>query len=485
MLKSFVESLGPNRFVEKLRDDLIGAGVEIAGPTGMIRMLYADYAASGRALRSVEHFIQTEILPFYANAHTEASFCGAFVNRVRAEARAAIAAACNANDDYAVIFCGAGATAGLNRIVALLGVADDAQAACSDAALETPLVLVGPYEHHSNLLPWRESGAEVVEIAECASGGPDTKVLEAALHAAGNRRVIGAFSAVSNVTGIVTDVAAVTSALKRFGARVVWDYAGGAPYVPIDMAIGGGIDAIAFSPHKFIGGPGASGVLIVRKDAVVRDQRPSQPGGGTVAFVSPWTHHYAGDLVAREEAGTPNLLGDIRAGLALMIKAQIGDAWICEREKFLVHHAISVWSVNPRLELLGSLTAERVPIFSFRVRDGKGGYVHHQLVTRMLSDYFGVQARGGCACAGPYAHRLLGLDKAASEALWGRLSAGEELEKPGWVRVNFSYLADYQEVESLIDAVNDVADCAVELAGEYECDPATARFRMKNPARYT
>jgi selenocysteine lyase/cysteine desulfurase len=383
-----------------------------------------------------------------------------------------IAELCHAGDEYAVIFCGAGATAGLNRLVTLLAGAHEVDA-------QPPLVLIGPYEHHSNLLPWRESAAEVVEIPEAPIGGPDLDAIGAAIEASGARRVIGAFSAVSNVTGIVTDVEVVTATLKRHGATVIWDYAGGAPYVPIDMRLGGGIDAIAFSPHKFVGGPGASGALIVRKSAVVTEARPSLPGGGTVSFVSPWTHHYAQDLIAREEAGTPNLLGDIRAALALMIKARIGDAWIAEREAFLVHNAVTKWRCNERLELLGSLTTKRIPIFSFRVRDGEGGYVHHQLITRMLSDYFGVQARGGCACAGPYAHRLLDLDRDASEALWRRLAAGDELEKPGWVRVNFSYLADFDEVERLIEAVNDVATRASEFAQHYDCDTATARFRLR------
>ncbi|HVV34309.1 MAG TPA: aminotransferase class V-fold PLP-dependent enzyme [Vitreimonas sp.] len=474
LLRDFAAALGEGRPIEFLRDDLVGAGAEIPGPTGAMRMLYADYAASGRALRCVENFIQAEILPFYANAHTEASYCGAFVNGVRAEARAVIGQLCGADDDCSVIFCGAGATAGLNRVVALLGAAPD-----SAAERETPIVLIGPYEHHSNLLPWRESGAEVVEMPESVSGGPDLDALSNALEAAGARRVIGAFSAVSNVTGIVTDVEAVTGLLKRYDATVIWDYAGGAPYVPMDMRAGGGVDAIAFSPHKFIGGPGASGVLVVRNAAMRNGARPSAPGGGTVSFVSPWAHHYVRDLIAREEAGTPNLLGDIRAALALLIKARIGDAWISQREDFLVHNAIAKWSCNPSLELLGSLTVKRVPIFSFRVRDGKGGYVHHQLVTRMLSDYFGVQARGGCACAGPYAHRLLDIDRDASEALWSRVAAGDELDKPGWVRVNFSYLADIDEVERLIASVNAVAGRASELAQEYECDATTARFRHR------
>lgn len=472
-LQSFVDELCAGDPIVTLNKGLIGKDAEIHGPVGALPMLYADYAASGRALAQVEDFIITEILAYYSNAHTEASYCGAFINSVRAEARAAIASICNAGPDYAVIFTGAGATAGVNRLVDLMDVRQ-----ITASSTKPPLVLLGPYEHHSNILPWRESGADIIEIPEAEEGGPDRDVLEQTLRAAEGRRVVGAFSAASNVTGIISDVAAITALLKRHGASVIWDYAGGAPYLPIDMTLGGGIDAVVLSPHKFIGGPGASGVLIIRKDAAVRD-RPSAPGGGTVSFVSPWSHHYAKDLTTREEAGTPNVLGDIRAGLALMIKAAIGDARIASRNEDLRRKAADAWAENPHLEILGSRTAPRLPILSFRVRDGAGGYVHHQLITRMLSDYFGVQARGGCACAGPYAHRLLNLDRAESDALWAKLEAGDELAKPGWVRVNFSYLMDDEEAERLTDAVNDVACTALELAEHYECDRSTARFRHK------
>jgi selenocysteine lyase/cysteine desulfurase len=444
-----------------------------------VPLLYADYAASGRSLRQIERFIEERILPFYANAHTEASYCGAFINRTRDEARCAIARICNADDRHAVIFTGSGATSGVNRLTHLLF--PDAP----DHTCARPLILLGPYEHHSNLLPWRESGAEIVEIAEDTKGGPDLALIAAVLDKVeAGRQVIGAFSAVSNVTGIVSDVPTVTALLKQKQSLAIWDYAAGAPYVPIDMDVGGGIDAIVFSPHKFVGGPGASGLLIVRRDAVVAE-RPSFPGGGTVSFVSPWDHHYSSELIAREEAGTPNVIGDIRAALVLMIKERIGEEKIAEREAELAKRAMYEWSKNPRLEILGRTDVERIPIFSFRVKDSRGGYVHQQLVTRILSDYYGVQARGGCACAGPYAHRLLGIEHEQSDILWQRLSAGHELEKPGWTRVNFSCLMDEQEVEGLIDAVSDVARVAEDLSAEYGCDRKTARFRHKAAEQFS
>lgn len=465
-LARFRRSLGGPGAVERLRAGLIGEKAVIEGPFGPKPLIYADYVASGRALAQVEDFIRGEVLPFYSNSHTEASACGAFMTRLRTEARAVIAELTGAGDDHAVIFAGSGATAGLNRVVSLLGVPG------AIARGGVPLVILGPYEHHSNILPWRESGADVVMLDEAPGGGPDLAQLEALLRANGKRGlVIGAFSAASNVTGIITDVARVSGILRRHGALSVWDYAGAGPYLPIDVA---DKDAVVVSPHKFPGGPGASGVLIVRKSAVAT-LSPTWPGGGTVRFVSPWGHDYSDNLVAREEAGTPNTLGDVRAALAFMVKAAVGQEHIDRRHRELVARALEGWSGSPRLDLLGLRDAPRLPIFSFRVRDGHGGFVHQQLFTRMLSDCHGIQARGGCACAGPYAHRLLGIDAAESGVLRERIARGEEIAKPGWVRLNLSYLLDDAKADAIVRAVDDLAREPMAQA-DYRVDTATARF---------
>ncbi|MEX5564212.1 aminotransferase class V-fold PLP-dependent enzyme [Pseudophaeobacter sp. 1A16562] len=455
----------------RLADELIGEGVQIPGADGVVPLVYADYVASGRALRSVEDFIVSDVLPFYANSHTEASYCGAHMTRLRRAARAEIARITGARQEDAVIFAGSGATAGLNRLVSLLGV-NEARA---------PVVFIGPYEHHSNILPWRESRATVVEIPEAAEGGPDLEVLQVALseYAACDLK-IGSFSAASNVTGILTDADAVSALLHAHGALAVWDYAGGGPYLPIDMGGKGRArkDAVVVSPHKFPGGPGASGVLIVNGNAV-RRKCPSWPGGGTVSFVSPWDHAYSADLAAREEAGTPNVIGDIRAALAFLVKEAVGEAEIARREARFGAMAREGWQGNPQLTLLGHPTAPRLPVFSFTVRGASGRPVHQQLFTRMLSDFYGIQARGGCACAGPYAHRLLDIDAQDSNALFADLQAGKELRKPGWVRLNFSYLMRDETARYIIDSVNDLALRAEDLAARYEADPATARFQPR------
>lgn len=473
ILADFRNDLASGDTIARLRGGLIGNGARFDAGCGPQSLLYADYVASGRALRQVEDFVAENVLPWYANSHTEASYCGGTMTRLREEARGVIADLVGAGTDCHVVFTGSGATSGINRIVRLLEV--ETRIANGDRVV----VLSGPYEHHSNILPWRESGARVVEIAEAEHGGVDLADLDEALaRARGAELVIGSFSAASNVTGIVTDIDDVTRRLKAAGAVAIWDYAAGAPYLPMDMGDGDTAkDAIVLSPHKFPGGPGASGVMVVR-DSIVRRTTPTLPGGGSVSFVSPWGHAYSARVEAREEAGTPNVVGDIRAALVMLVKDAVGVHAILEREEALRQRAVERWTQAPGIRLLGQkpgMTA--LPIFSFQVVDAAGGLVHHQMFTRMLSDMWGIQVRGGCACAGPYAHRLLGLDDTASQALFLRLGAGHELEKPGWVRLNFSYLHSDAEAERILDAVAELAGTAPQLASRYVADARTARFR--------
>ena len=475
-LADFRASLAGDDLFAEQRSGLIGDGLEIETPFGQRPLLYADYVASGRALSQVERFVAEEILPYYANSHTEASFCGQAMTRMRAEARGVIAAAVNAGPDCHVVFSGSGATAGLNRIVGLLDIRRRSFAG------ERILVLIGPYEHHSNILPWRESGAEVREIPEASAGGVDLDALAVELAEAGDADlVVGSFSAASNVTGILTDVDAVTRLLKSSGALAVWDYACGAPYLDMDMSPSAETakDAIVFSPHKFIGGPGASGVMVVR-DTIAKRRTPTAPGGGTVSFVSPWDHSYSTLVEAREEAGTPNVIGDIRVALAMIARDVIGCPRIARRNAELRAMALKAWSDAPGVALLGLTdTPGQLPIFSFRVVVEDGSLVHHQLFTRMLSDLLGIQARGGCACAGPYGHRLLSLDHTMSQDLFARIDAGQELDKPGWVRLNLSYLLTDEKAEAILSGVAWLAANTTRFSAKYLGDPSTARFRVE------
>lgn len=471
-LSDFAQGLSGPDLIGRLRAGLIGDGMAFETPFGMRRLRYADHVASGRALRQVEEFVIDAVLPFYANAHTEASACGQRATRLRDEARATVARIVEATEDCHVVFGGSGATAGLTRIVRLLDIERRV------AGGERIVVLLGPYEHHSNILPWRDSGAEVVTIAEGTTGGPDMRALEDALTASEDADlVVGSFSAASNVTGLMTDTDDVTRLLKRHGALAIWDYAAAAPYLPMSMASGSDAakDAIVFSPHKFPGGPAASGVMIVR-ETLVRRATPTAPGGGTVSFVSPWGEVYADNIAAREEGGTPNVVGDIRAALALLVKEAVGTDRIAARERTLRERALQRLEDEPNIQLLGLRQADAFPIFSFQVTDAAGQPVHHQLFTRMLSDVHGIQVRGGCACAGPYAHALLGIDERASAALMDRLAAGREIEKPGWVRFSLSYLQDDADAEAIVDDICRLARDSRDWAARYHVDATTARF---------
>ncbi|MBN7775723.1 aminotransferase class V-fold PLP-dependent enzyme [Nitratireductor aquimarinus] len=478
LLKAFADNLKRTDLDAYLRDGLIGENAVIDGPFGKKTLVYADYVASGRALAQVEDFIRDEVLPYYANSHTEASYCGSFCTRLRQAARAEIHRIVNADDKTSVVFSGAGATAGINRLVRLLQISE------AVAAGARVVVFTGPYEHHSNILPWRESGAEIIAIPEAATGGPDLGALATALEANADAALkVGTFSAASNVTGITTDTNAVTRLLKAHGALAIWDYAGGAPYLEIDMKPGTDCakDAVVLSPHKFPGGPGASGLLVLRNE-IARTACPSMPGGGSVSFVSPWGHEYSTSLSAREEAGTPDVLGDIRAALVLIIKEALGQDFIDRRHEELHQRAIAVWSKNPCLQMLGNPAARRLPIYSFRILCPENGTVHHQLFTRMLSDLHGIQVRGGCACAGPYAHQLLEIDEPTSNALLQSIRDGQEMEKPGWVRLNLSYLMTDEKADFIIETVDRLAREAQRHAGAYDFDPRTARFRHKTLA---
>jgi selenocysteine lyase/cysteine desulfurase len=282
------------------------------------------------------------------------------------------------------------------------------------------------------------------------------------------------------VTGILTDADRVAALLHRHGALSVWDYSAAAPYVPIRMAesrpgAGDHKDAVVFSPHKLIGGPQTPGVLVVRRD-LARNRVPTVPGGGTVAFVDPVGHRYLDDPVGREEGGTPGIVESIRAGLVVALKEAVGTDLIQEREQRFLRLALDRWRGNPNLELLGNLEVPRLPIVSFRIRHGHR-YLHHELVVAMLNDLFGIQARGGCSCAGPYGHRLLGIGPDRSRALREQADRGVMGVKPGWVRLSFNYFISDTVAGFLVDAVDLLGRDGHRLLGDYAFDPRSGHWR--------
>jgi len=461
-----------------VRRSEIGAATLIASPFGPRRMLYADLTASGRALSFVEARV-ARLLPLYANVHSANSTAGRATAALREDARRAVARGVGAGPDDVVLFVGSGATAAVNKLVGLLGLRIpeplEREYGLSRAIPRErrPVVLAGPYEHHSNELPWLESIAEVVEIELREDGTIDLEDLRRKAAVFRDRPLrVGAISAASNVTGVLTDVRAVCRALHAEGALACIDYAAAGPYVPIDMHPpdpAERIDAVFLSTHKFMGGPGASGVLVA-SSSLFQSRVPERPGGGTVDYVGPAAPcaaggeahsprgqslrvDYAPRLAEREEGGTPNILGDLRAGLAFELRALLDPRRILPHEVHLAESALARLSAHPRLKVLGPLRGPRLPILSFDVEG-----LHHELVSTLLDHLFGIQARAGCSCAGPYGHRLLGIDPAHSERYRRLIHAGLLGAKPGWVRVSIPYYASPADVSYLLAAVEFVAD---------------------------
>lgn len=447
-----------------LRRSVVGARTFVPTPFGRRLVTYADLTATGRALSFVEEIVAAA-RPLYANTHTAISTTGRVTTSLREEARAAIARAVHASDGDVVLFVGSGATAAVNKLVGLLGlrIAEPLERQYGLSARipprERPAVLVSPYEHHSNELPWLESVAEVVEVALGADGRIDLADLDAKASALATRPVkVGAFSAGSNVTGVLTDVRAVARVLHRHGFQACADYAAAGPYVPIDMHPADPderLDAIVVSTHKFLGGPEGSGILVAHRD-LFRSRTPERPGGGTVEYVAAFDRlsvDYTHRLSEREEGGTPDVLGDVRAGLAFLVKELVGPERILAHELALAERAVERLRRHPRIRLYGPDRAPRLPILSFNVEG-----LHHDFVAALLDHLFGIQNRAGCSCAGPYGHRLLGISPARSAELRKAIALGVLALKPGWVRLSLPYYATPEEVEFLLSAIELVAD---------------------------
>ncbi len=476
--------------INKIRESVIGKHHETNGPFGFRLVTYADYTASGRSLSFIEEFITEHVLPYYANTHTESSSTGMQTTRFREDARAQILESVGGNDDDVVIFCGSGATGAINKLVNILNIRipanlDDQYGFTKQIAPEErPVVFVGPYEHHSNELTWRESIADVVVIDLDENGHPNLALLEEALETYSDRPLkIGSFSAASNVTGIVSDTRRISRMLHEHGALAFWDFAAAAPYVQIEMQrTAAGVDdhkdAIFISPHKFIGGPGTPGVLVVKKK-LLTNRVPSVPGGGTVAYVGPDEHRYLEDPAHREEGGTPDIVGAIRAGLVFRLKDTVGASLIHEREQAFLGRAIERWNKNPNIQILGNANAERLSIVSFMARHGEK-YLHHNFVVSLLNDLFGIQARGGCSCAGPYGHRLLGIDIVQSKEYQTEILRGCEGIKPGWTRINFNYFISEKTFSFILDAVDFVAREGWRFLALYRFSPDTGLWRHKD-----
>ncbi len=478
-----------DELIELIRESVIGDDEAVAGPFGLRRVTYADYTASGRSLSFIEDYLRDAVMPLYANTHTESSGTGLQTTRFREDARRIVRDALGGTEkEHALIFCGAGMTGAVDKLVAILNLrlpADLAERYNLMNAIppdQRPVVFIGPFEHHSNELPWRESIADVITIHEDADGHIDLAELERSLERYADRPLkIGSFSAASNVTGIISDTRQISILLHRHGALSFWDFAAAAPYVDVHMSPHRGDDALDYkdaifvSVHKLIGGPGTPGVLLARRE-LLRNRVPAVVGGGTVAYVNPEEHVYLSDPEHREESGTPAILESIRAGLVFQLKEQVGVQAIRQREESFVQRAIERWEAHPSIEILGNRRAERLSIVSFVVRYGTR-YLHHNFVVALLNDLFGIQSRGGCSCAGPYGHRLLGIDIETSHEFERAIGRGCEGIKPGWVRVNFNYFIGEEVFDFILQAVEIVASDGWKLLPQYCFTTETGLWR--------
>ncbi|HZX00443.1 MAG TPA: aminotransferase class V-fold PLP-dependent enzyme [Trueperaceae bacterium] len=478
--------------LESLRQDLLDQGACVRTPYGERRITYADHIASGRHLRSVEDALTRAVLPLYANTHTEDSATGALTTRLTHEAAEYIKECLGADEHYKLLFPGTGATGALKRLQEILGVSVPPQHRQrlleSLPASERPVVFVGPYEHHSNEVSWRESLAQVVTVPLDRDGLIDEAALRSALTdpAFDGRQKIGSFSAASNVTGLISDVRGLASLLHDHGAVAVFDYAASAPYVKVDVrpsreGENDWLDAVVLSPHKLLGGPGSPGLLLLHESLYHLDC-PTTAGGGTVTYVSRSSHRYVSDVELREDAGTPAIIQKLRAAMAFRVKEKVGVENIERREQELVRRALDRLVRIPGVRVLGNLTAPRLAVASFLVESG-GKQLHPKLVVRLLSDLFGIQGRAGCSCAGPYGHALLDIDEETSGCFLRAIEVGYEGVKPGWARVSFHYLLTEEEFEFVLDAIAFVAEHGHRFVHHYGFDWRSGSWRHRAEAK--
>jgi selenocysteine lyase/cysteine desulfurase len=434
------------------RDHIIGHEQTFQSPYGIQHILYADWTASGRAYQPIETYLQEHILPFFANTHTDSTQTGTVISRAYEEAKTTIKNHVHASEDDVLIFCGSGMTAAVNKLQRIMGLRVPEQLKPYfhiDDALR-PVVFVTHMEHHSNHISWLETIATVTIINSDNFGNVDLNHFKELLdHYRDRRHKIAAVTACSNVTGIETPYHEIARLIHQYDGLCFVDFACSAPYVDIDMRQ---LDAIYFSTHKFLGGPGTPGILIFNKK-LYNNKLPDQPGGGTVTYSNPWGMHvYVADIETREDGGTPPILQGIKAALCICLKKAMGTARIRAREKELLSIIFDRFKSINNVKVLEGEVAERLGVVSFII-DG----AHYNMVVKLLNDRFGIQARGGCSCAGTYGHYLLQVSEATSLQILVASQGGDLENKPGWVRLSFHPTMTNEEVHFIMDAVGQIA----------------------------
>jgi selenocysteine lyase/cysteine desulfurase len=474
-------------YFETFRENTIGRHQTFCFPSGQKKIIYADWTASGRAYGPIENCLQNEVLPFFANTHTETTITGTLMTKAYEEAKTIVKEHVHASTDDVLVFCGSGMTSAVNKLQRLLGLRisergmdyrEDGKSLLIDEALR-PVVFVTSMEHHSNHISWLETIATVEIIAQNEDGNVDLDHFESLLFEYKSRKnKIAAITACSNVTGIQTPYHEMAKLIHAQGGLCFVDFASSAPYVTMDMHPGEAdarLDAIYFSMHKFLGGPGTPGVLIFNQK-IYTNAVPDHPGGGTILYSNPWkTRKYVTDIESREDGGTPPVLQGIKAAMCIRLKEEMGIQNILQREEELLKVALTRFSEMKNVTVLENSARKRLGIISFIVHGA-----HYNLIVRLLNDKFGIQARGGCSCAGTYGHHLLKVDHLQSRKIWTAIHSGDFSAKPGWIRISLHPTMKDQEIEFIMTAIESTALNFHKWMRDYQYDCLSNEYTVKD-----
>ena len=457
------------KYFKEFRNQIIGINQEFESAFGTQKIIYTDWTASGRLYAPIEEKISHVFGPFVANTHTETTVTGTTMTHAYHEARHIIKKHVNANENDILITDGTGMTGVVNKLHRILGlrIPENLKPFTNIPKEIKPIVFISHMEHHSNQTSWLETIADVEIIPANKEGllclDSFSKLVEKHI----NRPLkIASITSCSNVTGIKTPYYEVAKIIHQNGGLCFVDFACSAPYVAIDMHPLDPLmqlDAIFFSPHKFLGGPGTSGVLIFNKD-LYKNNVPDCPGGGTVSWTNPWgEHQYIENIEEREDGGTPGFLQVIKTALAIKLKEKMGVENILEREHELVNYIFSRLLNQENIIVLAENQQERLGVISFYIKD-----LHFNLGVKILNDKFGIQTRGGCSCAGTYGHFLLNVNQEKSHDLICKISSGDLIDKPGWIRMSVHPTTTNQEIEKVCDAIIELSQNHKEWSKEYQ-----------------
>ncbi|MFI0491165.1 aminotransferase class V-fold PLP-dependent enzyme [Flavobacterium sp.] len=468
-------------YFQEFRENIIGIDQEFVSPYGARKIIYTDWTASGRLYRPIEEKMMNDFGPFVANTHTETTVSGTAMTMAYQKARNIIKDHVNANSDDVLITDGTGMTGVVNKFQRILGlkIPENLKDYINIPAEKKPVVFISHMEHHSNQTSWLETIADVAVIPSCEEGLFSVENLKILLEKYKDRSFkIASITSCSNVTGIKTPYYEVAKLMHQNKGLCFVDFACSGPYVKIDMHPEDPesfLDAIFFSPHKFLGGPGTPGVLVFNKK-LYQNLIPDNPGGGTVSWTNPWGEHkYIDNIEDREDGGTPGFLQVIKMALVIQLKEKMGVENILKREHEIVDFVFSNLEKVPNIKILAGQHQNRLGVISFYIDD-----LHFNLGVKLLNDKFGIQTRGGCSCAGTYGHYLLHVDQEASHQLVDEISLGDLLRKPGWIRMSIHPTTTNEEIKWVCDSIKSLAESHKEWAKDYNYDKITNEFIHKN-----